>query len=253
MSGGGLSGGRILEKLDEYLHRNDYTAAERHLSYWRGEAEAAGASSVLLLICNEQMGLYRKLGQREDALRMVEDALGILRQEGIETQVGAATTYLNGATVYKAFGKAEEAIPLFLRAREIYERELAPNDPRMGGLYNNMGLALVDLGRFPEAWEVYEKALTLMEGLEQGAPEAAITLLNMADAVRMEYGMVEGDEIIGAYLDRAEELLERHMPWDGNYAFVCEKCASVFGYYGRFLYERELTERARRIYEHEGS
>ena len=40
---------------------------------------------------------------------------------------------------------------------------------------------------------------------------------------------------------------------DGYYAFVCEKCASVFGYYGRFVYEGELLERARRIYESEGN
>jgi hypothetical protein len=36
---------------------------------------------------------------------------------------------------------------------------------------------------------------------------------------------------------------------DGYYAFVCEKCASVFAYYGDFLYAEELEERAKRIYE----
>lgn len=245
----GISTERVLGKLDEYLHRNDYAAAERHLNYWRAEAEVSGAVSTLLLLYNEQMGLYRKLGRKDEALRCVDDALRSIEREGIGTQVGAATTYLNCATVYKAFGRADAAIPLFLRAREIYERELSPTDARLGGLYNNMGLALVDLRRFSEAWEVYERALSLMEGLEHGAPEAAITLLNMADAVRAEYGAVDGDEIIGAYLDRAEELLERHEPRDGNYAFVCEKCASVFGYYGRFVYAKELTERARSIYE----
>ena len=44
-------------------------------------------------------------------------------------------------------------------------------------------------------------------------------------------------------------IYEAHEKRDGYYAFVCEKCASVFGYYGRFFYEKELTERARRIYE----
>jgi len=36
---------------------------------------------------------------------------------------------------------------------------------------------------------------------------------------------------------------------DGNYAFVCEKCASVFGYYGYEDYAAQLQARCRRIYE----
>ena len=36
---------------------------------------------------------------------------------------------------------------------------------------------------------------------------------------------------------------------DGNYAFVCEKCAPTFHYYGYFLWGAELEERARAIYE----
>lgn len=31
--------GRIIDKLDSYLNKNDYDAAERHLRYWLAEAE----------------------------------------------------------------------------------------------------------------------------------------------------------------------------------------------------------------------
>ena len=44
-------------------------------------------------------------------------------------------------------------------------------------------------------------------------------------------------------------IYEAHEKRDGYYAFVCEKCASVFGYYGRFFYDGELRARARGIYE----
>ena len=70
----------------------------------------------------------------------------------------------------------------------------------------------------------------------------------MASAAESEMGLLDADETIQIYLDKAEALLESHTERDGYYAFVCEKCASVFGYYGRFLYENELNERARRIY-----
>ena len=82
-----------------------------------------------------------------------------------------------------------------------------------------------------------------------GALEVAITYLNMASAAEAELGLLDADAIIQEYLDKAEKLLEDHSNRDGYYAFVCEKCASVFGYYGRFIYESELKDRARRIYE----
>ena len=61
--------------------------------------------------------------------------------------------------------------------------------------------------------------------------------------------LAESSEKIQELLDKAEKLLDEHPKKDGYYAFVCEKCASVFGYYGRFVFEGELRERARRIYE----
>ena len=100
---------RILTKLDEYLHRNDYAAAERHLLYWLGEAEQWGDGGIELTVRNELMGLYRKLGRGEEALACVDAALGKIKEMNIGGQVGSATTYLNSATVYKAFGRAEEA------------------------------------------------------------------------------------------------------------------------------------------------
>ena len=244
-----MNNDRILEKLDSFLHKNDYASAEQHLLYWLTEAKSSANGKTELMVRNELMGLYRKLGKQEQALAQVAAALEKIEGMGVGEQVGAATTYLNGATVYKAFGLAEEAIPLFERARAIYERELPPQDSRLGGLYNNMGLALVDLKRFAEADALYRKAIAVMQTAQSGALEVAITYLNMATAAEAELGLWEADEKITDYLKRAEDLLNGHQNRDGYYAFVCEKCASVYGYYGYFNFEKELTERARRISE----
>ena len=194
------------------------------------------------------MGIYRKLGRRDEALLAVSEALSKIEEMGISHQVGAATTYLNAATVYCAFGMAEKGISLFERAREIYEAELLETDRRLGGLYNNMGLTLVELGRFSEARELYGKAISVMLSVDGGEAEAAITHLNLATAAEKELGLLDADERISEELTLAEHLLERVAHRDGNYAFVCEKCATVFHYYGRFVYGNELAERARRIY-----
>ena len=56
------------------------------------------------------------------------------------------------------------------------------------------------------------------------------------------------EEYINKYLAKAQSILDEHTTQNGYYAFVCEKCASVFGYYGWFFFENELKDRARRIY-----
>ena len=241
---------RILEKLDSLFQGNDTAGAKRLLLYWLSEAEAAGDKGGKLLMLNELMGLCRKQGERDNAIKFAEEALFLVALMGIEENIGAATTYLNSATVYKAFGDPENALRLYERARVIYERDLPEGDERLGGLYNNMGLALVDLGRFAEADELYKRAISVMEGLCDKEPEAAITYLNMADAAKAEFSLSAAKDKIASLLENAKALMEKGKDrTDGNYAFVCEKCASVFGYYGDEDYANELTARSRRIYE----
>ena len=253
MPKGCISIDRILAKLDEHLHKNDYEAAERHLSYWLAEAVANQDKRNELLMRNELMGLYRKLGRRDEALACADTALETVEHMGISHQVGAATTYLNAATVYKAFGMADRALPLFEHAKKVYERELEPTDSRLGGLYNNMALALVDLGKYSEADMLYRAAISVMQKNENGAPEVAITYLNMASAAEAELGLEGAAERIADYVERAETLLEEYPKRDGYYAFVCEKCATVFDYYGYFFYARELKARAKEIYGNAGT
>lgn len=241
---------RVLEKLDSHLKHNDYAAAKRLLLYWLCEADSIGDGNGKLLIQNELMGLCRKLGEKEQAISFAHDALNQVSKMGLENNVGAATTYLNSATVFKAFGKAEESVSLFEKARTIYERDLPPDDERLGGLYNNMGLTMVDLRRFRQAEELYEKALSVMKGIPEKEPEQAITYLNMATAAETELGLVEAKDRIEELAKQAMACMEKGKDrTDGNYAFVCEKCASVFGYYGYEDYASLLKERCRRIYE----
>ncbi len=241
---------RVLEKLDSLLGSNDYPAAKRLLQYWLAEAEYTKDDQGVLLMQNELMGLCRKLGEQEQALKYAQAALDQVGRMGIQDDVGAATTYLNSATVCKAFGLPEDAIELFQLAQAIYERDLPPTDDRLGGLYNNMALALVDLKQFRQAQALYEKAIAVMGALPEKEPEEAITYLNMATAAEMELGLEQAGSIIDQYVQKAMERMEVGKDrTDGNYAFVCQKCAAVLEQYGYEAYAAQLRSRSRRIYE----
>lgn len=241
---------KLIKGIDGCFAKNDYEGARGLLLNALSSARERDDRGMQLFASNELMGLCRKLGEGEAAIGYAEGALSLVLSMGIENNVGAATTYINSATVYKAFERPEDSIVLFERARVIYERELSKSDDRLGALYNNMALTLVDLLRYSEADALYKRALDVMRGISGREPEQAMTYLNMATAAEAELGLEDGEERISECVRAAQALLDVGKDrTDGNYAFVCEKCASVFGYYGYFDYEQRLKERSRRIYE----
>ena len=241
--------GRIVEKLDAYLAQDNWAAAERHLDYWLADAKACGDKKGELAIEGERMGLFRKRGRESEAMQAVSRALALIKELHMEDSITAATSYVNIATVYKTFDHSPEALPYFEKSQRIYEKELRPDDGRLGGLYNNMALALCDCKRFEEAKVCYEKALTVMEQVPDGEAERAITKLNLADLAALRSGYEKAEEEIQGFLDEARALLDTpSLPRNGYYAFVCRSCAPTFREYGRFADADELEETARQIY-----
>ena len=236
---------RVIEKLDEYTGRRNFGAAKRHIEYWLEEARAVGDRRGEFSLLNERMGFYRKQGRRAKAYESAGAALALIGSVGADS-IGAGTCYVNCGTVYDNFDEPDRALSMFEKARIIYEKELVSDDPRLGALYNNMGLACASLGRFGEADALFRKALAVME---RAPVDQAITWLNMCDTLVAERGELEAEEAIQRYLDSAARCLDdADAPRDGYYAFVCSKCAPGFDHYGWFAYAGELRERAESIY-----
>lgn len=263
---------RIIDKMNEYMSRRDYKGAERHLLYWLEEAQIGGDRQGQLTIRNELVGHYRKTGQKEPAMESAAKALGLITDLGMEDTITAGTTYVNVATACNAFGEFEKSMELFEKAREVYESSAHTQKELLGGLYNNMALTCTELGRYEEALDLYEKAAALMGTVPDGELEQAITYLNMANTVEAQMGMEGGESRINELVERADGLLEakgegllgreeallseendlRALKQEersrlGYYAFVCEKCAPTFEYYGYFLTAESLRERSEKL------
>ncbi len=240
---------RITEKTDEYMSRRDYAGVERHLTYWLEEARLGRDLRGEFYICGELVGHYRKTGEREKMMIFAARELELIGILGFEGTVSAGTAYVNVATARSAFGEYKKSLELFYRAKAAYENANCTDPDLLGGLYNNMALSCVALSKFDEAEEYFKKALEIMEKAPQGELECAMTLLNMADASVARLGAEAAESRVFDLLDRARLYFDGDHPRDGYYAFVCEKCAPVFGYYGYFADARELSRRAEEIYE----
>ncbi len=241
---------RVIAKLDALFAKDEMQEAGRVLEYWEGEARALNDDRGLLEILSEEIGYYRSTGDREKGLRAVDEALQLLECTKTCDSVSNATVYLNCATTMKAFGRAEESLLYYGKAKEVYEKLLPSDDFRLAGLYNNYAAALSELGRYKEARIFYNKAIDLLKN-KGGFGELAVSYVNLAQTVYDEAAVVgaNADEETDRLLDLAYNCLEdKTLPRDGNYAMICRKCATAFGFFGYFLQKQELEERAREIF-----
>lgn len=241
---------RILSKYDELMERQDFGAAERHLKYWLNEAIALSDKRGEFAVRNESMGFYRMRGKTKPAIEHAGKALELISEIGLTGSVTEGTCLLNSATVFDAAGEINKSIELFERAEAVYIAVLPEGDNRFAGLYNNYGLALLAAKRYDDALNCFTKALKNTSDSPRGRLEQAITHLNMADVYSSCLTPDEAEEKISSCLDTAVNLLSSSdIPDDGYYAFVCEKCAPVLKYYGRFADAEEISAKSQLIYE----
>ncbi len=239
---------RIIEKTDIEFSKNNYLEAGRLLEYWNNEAISLNDKQGELSMTNELIGFYRKTQNKDKAYACIERCKELLSILGQENSATGATVLLNSATAYKAFNEPEKSLPLFYQAEEIYLEILQKGDARFGGLYNNMALTLVDLKEFDKAKECYLKAIKVMEQVERGQCDLAITYVNMAHMYE-DFSIENKKDITDCMFSAYNLLSEENVLHDGYYAFVLEKCAPSFLHFGFNVIYNEFIKEAKTIYE----
>ncbi len=241
---------RIIDKMDEYMSKQDYTGAERHLKYWLEEAKVGNDKRGELFICGELVGHYRKTGNKEEFLKSATRALELIDILDFKDTISAATTYINIATAYNSFSCDETALTYFEKAKSIYESTQNLDPFLSGGLYNNMGLTYHALKRYDDALFSYSKALKIMQETKGADLETAMTYLNMANTYEEKLGLEKAERIIEDLMDKSYECFNSpNIERNGYYAYVCDKCYPTFEYYGYFMYASELKSRMEQIYD----
>ena len=59
----------LIAKLDHILSRNDYNSAREFLEKWASVAQNQNDNKSLFSLCNECIGLYRKIGDKENCYK----------------------------------------------------------------------------------------------------------------------------------------------------------------------------------------
>ena len=233
------------EKLDALIGRGRWDEAEKLLLEARDRARERRDEALTLSLCSELMGLYRMYGRERGFRSAMEEAVMLLGEVRIDRR-SRGTILINAATGLAAFGRAEEALPLYREAEAIFHAVLRSGDPLLAALYNNMSAALRALGDLSGAERYLLRAEQSFRDTPHH-PDLATTRVNLAQL----YALGDSaEEKTRAVLDRAWEIFDDpETVWDGYYAHTALKCAGAFEELGQSDRAAELRERAELIYE----
>ncbi|MCI8991602.1 MAG: tetratricopeptide repeat protein [Eubacterium sp.] len=241
---------QMFAELADCFNRNDLEGAESCTDRWLQAAREQENWQMELTVLNEQIGFFRKTGKVKRGTETIRRAFWIIEQYGIDSTEAAATTWLNGATAYRAFGEYGKAEKYFKKTLAFYETHLKEKEYHLASLYNNLALLKTDQKKYTEAEAYMEKALGLIKTDPKSQAEAATTCMSMAYMYRsMDLPVTEKQNKICKYLDRAWELLEnqKELP-DSYYAYVCKNGAGMFRLFGREEQADRMQELAETYY-----
>ena len=277
----------FFEELDSYFDKNEVEKIDGFLTASLEQAKEEEDYAAYISICNEMIGFYRSTSAFQKAYTAAEDVLLLMEELKLEHTEHFATTLLNAATAYRAAGDYAQALRLYRQALQIYEGIIPPEDYRYAGLYNNMSILLEKMEENEESIACAKKALAIMETIEGGEIQTAVSLTNLALvyfkvsepgqarelleralAIFEKDGEGSDEHYSGAlagmgeacfrmeeydkaleYYERALEKVKLHYGENVSYGVLCENCAAVCERMGNIQEQKRYLDKAREVME----
>lgn len=133
-----------------------------------------------LTLMNEMLGFCRDTSQREKGLRYCSEIEKMFDRMGLHDTLEYATSLINVANAYRAFGFFDKAMDAFRTVELIYKAKLPVGEFNYASLYNNWGLLYQELGDFDSAYNMLKKALSVVDMYERSVIQQATTRCNLA-------------------------------------------------------------------------
>lgn len=169
----------ILQRINTLYEEGRGAEAERLMQESIAVSREEQDESSLLQLLNELLGYYRETSQVENSYQVAQQALALAEKMGLWDSIPYATTLLNVANAYRAGGRLEDSLDCYQKAKEIYDRLLAPEDMLVASLENNLSLLYQEMGDFAKAKESLLRALSIVTA-QNAHFETAVTYANLA-------------------------------------------------------------------------
>lgn len=238
----------ILAEYDSMFGKNSLEEIEQYLTEQIAKAKLHRERGMLVTLLNEVIGFCRDTTQKEKALKYCMELLALMDELQLNGSVSYATSLLNIANAYRAFGLLEKSLRYYETVQAIYRRNLASNDFNYASLYNNWSLLYQEMEQYGNAAEMLKKALKIVDSYEDALIPQATTRTNLA-ATLLQIGTPQAFREAMQYLQHALAVFEADGGRDFHYgaalvamgdACVCQiKYDEAADYYEKGLREIE--------------
>ena len=219
----------ILEEYDSMFGRYSLKEIEgfllKNLSYARFKFE----NEVLVGLLNEAIGFYRDTTQKEKALKLCAELNELLIAMELQGTIPYATSLLNIANAFRAFGVYEESLLLFEKVEEIYGMHLPNTDFMYASLYNNWALTYQEIQDFEQASKLLKKSLEIVDQYPEAMIPQATTRTNLGNSL-LGIGTDKAYEQAVAYLKEALDIFEKDGGKDFHYGAALVAMGDAYYY-----------------------
>lgn len=163
-----MFGVHSLEEIDEFLTEKIEAALDEEDYY-----------SALTLM-NEMLGFCRDTCQRDKGLYYCESVERMFDRLALTDTVEYATSMINVANAYRAFGLHEKSMDVFRTVEIIYRAKLSAGEFNFASLYNNWSLLYQEMGDFVNAEKMLKRALSVVDTHANASIQQATTRCNLA-------------------------------------------------------------------------
>ena len=188
------------------------------------ERELFPADERLATTLAELATLRLRTGSAVDALAPAEEALALAVKATGEDSLYTALASSVVAEVHRTANRPSRALPLYRRARAIYEKHLGPQHPRVAALLGQEGLLLAGEGKLASAAQIMERALGMLDRSCPGCAYERWTIECNFAQVRVRQGRYADAERL---LEEALALSEQAQPQSTEAAELREALEDV--------------------------
>lgn len=219
----------VLAEYDSMFGKYTLKEIEGFLLKNMSEARFKSEHQELVTLLNEAIGFYRDTTQKDKALKLCAELIELLGTLKLEGSIPYATSLLNIANAFRAFGLHKEAVQLFEKVEEIYGNHLSKKDFMYASLYNNWALNYQETAEYEKAAEMLRKALKIVDLYKDAVIPQATTRTNLASSL-LGIGTEEAYTEAVGQLSKALEIFEKDGGQDFHYGAALVAMGDAYSY-----------------------
>lgn len=220
---------KVLAEYDSMFGKYTLKEIEGFLLKHLSEARFKSEHEELVTLLNEAIGFYRDTTQKEKALKNCGALMEHLVEMKLEGTIPYATSLLNIANAFRAFGLHKESIQLFEKVEEIYGNHISKEDFMYASLYNNWALAYQESGEYDKAAEMLRKALRIVDLYKEAIIPQATTRTNLASSL-LAVGTESAYQEAVEHLSQALNIFEKDGGKDFHYGAALVAMGDAYSY-----------------------